>query len=519
MAQVKGRAEFENTRARARLAIPESYDPATDPGDPFARPAAPITQVSQRPWQGPPQPGSTGDAYNAPGADLRSTLASLLGSAYGGDDPRAAEAFGNQAGAVGDYLPVAGSISSGQQAQSNFKQGNYGSAGLDLLGALPDIGPPAKAMALGLAAVRGGEKAGLKAAENVGRDELAAVVRPTQEKSGVFDYGASYEPRDLGVQRFVPKKVPERTVDLLSRPDVYDKMVAGVERGVPVKDWYETGPLRKSFEDQLGTEAGLGKFDQFIDSVAATSPRSDVGTNVRNASFYYGKAQPTPGNPIPSIADLGEKNPAPYGHLAQNLHRMNAEKSVFPGGAGLDFKANAKPISFAANLKGDPSVATIDTHAFRAPAMAGADPRFLERSFMNEKGVEPRNIMEEHAAGKVGMDEALGRGAFWQSKPLPTEYAAFEDHYKKIGQELGLTPAETQAAGWVGHGQTTGLESAPKSFMDFVEERILKTARERGMDPKDVWKMAVSGKMPLLSAGAAAGGAAALQGQQEGDLP
>ena len=347
------------------------------------------------------------------------------------------------------------------------------------------------------------------------------ITRPAQELSGLFDYSARYPARDLGVERFRPKKVPERTTELLQRPEVFDEMLAGVERGRPVADWYETSPLRKSFEDQFGAARGTGQFDQFIDAVAATSPRSDVGTNVRNASYYYGKAQPFPGqNSIPSIADLPEKNPAPYGHLAQNLHRLNAEKTVFPGGAGYDPKANPKPIAFAANLKGDPSVATVDTHAFRAPAILGADPRFLERSFLGEKGATPRNIMEEVAGGQVPMAEALQRGAFWQSKPLPTEYGAFEDFYKKLGQEAGMTPAEAQAASWVGHGATTGLESAPKSFMDFVEERILKTARERGMDPKDVWRQAMTGKRPLLSlGGAAALGAGTVPDREEGDRP
>src|SRR4029077_1373799 len=104
-------------------------------------------------------------------------------------------------------------------------------------------------------------------------------------------------------------------------------------------------------------------------------------------------------NSIPSIADLPDKNPYPYGHLAQNLHRLNAAKMVFPGGEGLDFKQNAKPISFAANLKGDPSVVTVDTHAFRAPNMLSGDPRFLERSFVSAKGAEPRNIQDEYAQG------------------------------------------------------------------------------------------------------------------------
>ena len=453
--------------------------------------------------QQPPPAGATGE-MSTYSPSWRDRLADLLATGANAISGKPYSEARRDSMTLLGLAPGTGQVMAAEDAIGAGKEGDWKGAALAGLGAIPEIGPEARALATG-------ERAGAKA----GREELAAVVRPPQEKSGVFDYGASYPPRDLGVERFRPKKVPERTVDLLSRPDVYDKMVAGVERGVPVKDWYETGPLRKSFEDQLGP-AGLNKFDQFIDAVAATSPRSDVGTNVRNASYYYGKAQPFPGqNSIPSIADLPEKNPAPYGHLAQNLHRMNAEKTVFPGGQGLDFKANAKPIAFAANLKGDPSVVTVDTHAFRAPAMAGADPRFLERSFLNEKGATPRNIQDEVASGKVSMEEALGRGAFWASKPLPTEYAAHEDYYKKIGQELGLSPAETQAAGWVGHGGTTGLESAPKSFMDFVEERILKTARERGMDPKDVWKMAVSGKMPLLSAGGAAVGASALA--SEGD--
>jgi hypothetical protein len=50
--------------------------------------------------------------------------------------------------------------------------------------------------------------------------------------------------------------------------------------------------------------------------------------------------------------------------------------------------------------------------------------------------------------------------------------------------------------------------------MDFVEERIPKTARERGLDPMEVWRRAASGKQGLLSV-AGAGGAAALAGREE----
>lgn len=331
------------------------------------------------------------------------------------------------------------------------------------------------------------------------REDLAMITRPTQEKTGIFDYGFKMPGRDSGVQRYQPPRgVPQRSQDLLGRQDVFDKMVAGVERGMPVRDWYEMGPVYKSFIDEFGEQEGNLRFDAFVDAIASTSPRSDVGTNMRNATYYYGKAHPPPGtNETPSFSDLPEKAPYPYGHLAQNLHRQNVEKTIFPGGQGFDPFKNPKPLSFSWNFKGDPNLVTVDTHAFRAPAMLGEDPRFLERSFKSEKGTVPRNIQREFEQGDISMDTLKEWGPGWQSKPQQNEYGAWEDYYRRIASELGIAPAEAQAAGWVGHGQMTGLESAPKSAMDFIEERILKTARERGMDPADVWREAIRGARPL----------------------
>jgi len=342
-------------------------------------------------------------------------------------------------------------------------------------------------------------------------EDLARIARPPQEKTGIFNYDYKMPYRESGVERYNPPKgVPDRTTELLSRPDVFDKMVSGVERGLDVKDWYEMGPAYKSFIDEFGPEEGNRRFDAFMDAIAATSPRSDVGTNVRNASYYYGQAQPRPGqNSIPGINDLPAKPPFPYGHLAQNLHRSNVEKVLYPSGEGFDPFKNPKPLSFAWNFKGDPNLVTVDTHAFRAPAMYGEDPRFLETSFLNEKGATPRNIMQEHAEGTAKMEDLTKWGPGWQSKPKQNEYAAWENYYKRIAQELGIKPAEAQAAGWVGNGPMTGLESAPKSAMDFIEERILKTARERGMDPADVWREAIRGTRPLTK----------LEDKITGDLP
>lgn len=329
-----------------------------------------------------------------------------------------------------------------------------------------------------------------------GRQELAQVMRPPQEKTGLFDYDFKMPIRQSGVERYQPPRgVPQRSQDLLGRRDVFDKMVQGTERGLNVKDWYEMGPVYKSFIDEFGEQEGNLRFDAFMDAIASTSPRSDVGTNMRNATYWYGQAFPPPGsNRMPGFeADI----PFPYGHLAQDLHRLNAEKTLLPGGGGFDPKSNPKPLSFSWNFRGDPNLVTVDTHAFRAPAMHGRDPNFLETSFLNQKGATPRNIQREFQQGNVSMDEAAGRGSFWQAKPRENEYGAWEDYYRRIAQELGIAPAEAQAASWVGNGRMTGLESAPKSAMDFIEERILKTARERGMNPADVWREAIRGARPL----------------------
>lgn len=324
---------------------------------------------------------------------------------------------------------------------------------------------------------------------------------PGQGRTGIFDYDYKMPIRSSGVQRYTPPRgTPLRTEELLRRRDVFDKMVAGTERGMEMSpdDWYEVGPIFKSFVDEFGQDEGMRRFDAFTAAVAGTSPRSKVGENVRNATYYYGQANPPPGtNYQPTAADLPEKPPKGYGHLAQNLHRMNAEKTLYPDSPGFSEKSNPKPLSFMWNFRGDPNLATIDTHAFRAPAMLGEDPRFLETQFVGEKGGDKRNILKEFEAGDISMDDLRKWGPGWQSKPKENEYAAYENYYRKIADELGITPRHAQGSAWIGHGEMTGLESAPKPFMDFVEERILKTAKERGMDPADVWREAIRGVRPL----------------------
>ena len=87
-----------------------------------------------------------------------------------------------------------------------------------------------------------------------------------------------------------------------------------------------------------------------------------------------------------------------------------------------------------------------------------------------------------------------------------------EQYYKRLAREAELAPGQGQAAAWAGGGGITGLGSvAGDPFMRSVENRAIKTAKERGISPAEALSQMMRGKAPLLGYGGAAvmGGLAA----------
>jgi hypothetical protein len=329
---------------------------------------------------------------------------------------------------------------------------------------------------------------------------VAARKNIPDEVSGLFDYSRLQEVpkvQQFDLPRNIPARgVPERVAGIVADPDVRSKMAEVISRGREMggANWYNTDPLRDRFIEHLGTGTGDIAHRKFMDFVAATSPRSKVGENVRNASYYYGREMRGEGMPA-----VGDKNPQPYGHMAQRLHQMNAERVA---GAGWDPLNNPKPASFVENLVGNQQPATIDTHAFRLPAILAQDPRFLETAYLASKDAPKLNIQKMVNSGEMTLEDALKTPAYWQAQPKANEYGAMERYYQDIGRELGLTPAQAQASAWVGGGKLTGLGSdESKPFLRFFDDRIMKTARERNMDPKDVLQEFITGQSPLYADG------------------
>ena len=328
----------------------------------------------------------------------------------------------------------------------------------------------------------------------------ATKATPPSEVSGLFDYSRLQEVpkvQQFDLPRYAPPRgVPERVTGLVDDPDLRDKMMqviqSGREMGGP--NWYNTDPLRDKFLQHLGANAGDAAHRKYMDFVAATSPRSKVGENLRNASYYYGREMRGEGMPA-----VGDKNPQPYGHYAQRLHQMNANRVAGPG---WDPLVNPKPASFIENLVGNQRPATIDTHAFRLPAMLARDPRFLETAYEASKGSPKLNIERMVNSGEMTVEDALKTPAYWESQPKKNEYGAMERYYQGIARDMGMTPAQTQASAWVGGGKITGLGSdESKPFLRFFDDRVMDTARAREMDPKDVLRDFITGKAPLYADG------------------
>lgn len=378
--------------------------------------------------------------------------------------------------------------------KENVGAGNYGDAALQALGMIPGVGLLGKA---GLGAKLA--MAAAPAAKVSKARKLTEAAKAADGGESLFDFSRLSEVPNVpqtDVQRYVPPRGGTgRVNDLVANPDVREKMLGIIEEGKKLggANWYNADPLRERFVAELGS-GGDDAFNKYMDFVAASSPRSDVGTNARNASFYYHRLMSGQGLP-----EVGSRNPAPYGHLAQKNHQSNA---LAVAGDGWDPLQNPKPASFAQNLMGNQAPVTVDTHAFRAPAVFSADPRFLATSYKPSKEAVPINYQKLLSSGEKTMDELVNTPVAWDAMPKKTEYAAMENYYKDLAREAGLTPAQAQASAWVGGAAHTGLKSdESKPFLHFLQDRIHLTAQKTGMDPQDVLSAFIKGKMPLLSVG------------------
>ncbi|WKV16971.1 hypothetical protein [Microcystis phage MJing1] len=347
--------------------------------------------------------------------------------------------------------------------------------------------------------------------------EREPVVRNLPEGEDVlglrnFDLSAVPNVPQTPLPRWQPPRgVSARMTDLVNNDAVwreYGDLVRNGRDNLLGREWYNMEPLRIAFVNELGEEGGNAAFRHFTQNIAATSPRSNIIDNMRNASYYF--TQEASGAPLPM------RQPQPYGHLAQNLHRMNVERIRGPG---WDLMQNPKPPSFAENLAGNQLPGTMDAHALSVPAILSRDPRFLGTQLRvartdpetGERGFADLQPRAAYGRGVFTMDEAVRRPQLWDNVPNPNEYGALEARFARLGDELDMTTAQTQASGWVGGGRISGLTSPPLPAVEVFQRVVNRTAQQTGREPQEVlrdfiWRQnALRSLAPVGGAGLGAG--------------
>jgi hypothetical protein len=323
-------------------------------------------------------------------------------------------------------------------------------------------------------------------------DILAPVPkkRPKQAKGSQFDL-----PRQIPTDK---APTSQYVLDLAGNADARKQIMATIKKGLDMGagNWYDTGPLREVFLKELGPQEGEAAFKQFISLIGPTSAGSDVGTNIKQASNLYSQARSGRTDPFVlkrSGLESFENPPPEYGHPYQQ--NMMESADVLREKGQLSSVDNPKIASFVQNLMGNWDPATLDRHALRLMGMMSKDPRWLKSGALAKDN--PFNPAAEFAAGKLSIDDALKNPMYWQDVPAAKDYGAMEQYWKDMAKEMGISPAEAQAAAWVGGSSTTGVESPPVPFIDVFKDRLRRTAIRDNVAPADVLKMFIQGRMTL----------------------
>jgi hypothetical protein len=398
----------------------------------------------------------------------------------------------------------------------------------------------------------------------------AAPAGPFAPSTDPRYFGAAPDRSELSFLRYQPKKSTPRVAKALAalrdpanpvRADMLDTIQRGISPEIRGQDWYNTEELRDWFVSELGDEAGNAEWSQFMDLMGAGSPMSNVPSNIKSASAMRNRMATDPEYAagllnVRSLDDArvyGSSRPAGYGHQSQGLQELIAARqrqgawtgAPEPGvtGANSSMTDNPKPKGFANSLKGSGRNIAADLHFTRYMAMASNDPDFLSGQagigraaadaitarfpdaapYIAVKDVKGKPVITFNAkkAARDGAVDLKGLQEFdipslYADKPNDAEYADFEAFMKEIGDEVGLTPAQTQAALWMGAADKTGLDQTSRgTFMDLFRRRVGERAGETGRTFDDTLRDFIRNKGLLAAAGAAPVGLLAMQPEQE----
>ena len=106
---------------------------------------------------------------------------------------------------------------------------------------------------------------------------------------------------------------------------------------------------------------------------------------------------------------------------------------------------------------------------------------------MNKNGKYGFNPKAAVKDGVVPIEEIADNPVVWSQKPNNAEYGAMENFMFELGQELGLTGPQVQAALWMGAARKTGVDpTSQTTFMGAIRDRADIQAKKRGQTREQV---------------------------------
>jgi hypothetical protein len=364
--------------------------------------------------------------------------------------------------------------------------------------------------------------------------------------------------------RYSPKEVPERMRRLIASADDPSNPINSlfdnyIERGNKLggQDWYNTEEMRDWFVNTLGEQTGDARWREFVRLVGATSTGSDVASNLRNASFYNA-LEPGARVAVASRVSQGGITPAAaarelgleplntptnynYGHVMQGNHAKNVlaqsrgewepkmPEGLTKGQQSDWLKANPKVKGFANDLLGSEANIAADKHFMRMLAMSDGGTDFLtEQAQLSASNLEKLRAIYGEALNPYIKTRKTGTGALvvetnlakavkdgvitdtaafsdmptaWLDVPKDGEYAALEEMAQRMGKRYGMTPAQFQAALWMGAGDITGLaDESQGTAMELFRRTLDKRAKERGLTREQMLSEFIMNRAPLAIA-------------------
>jgi hypothetical protein len=274
--------------------------------------------------------------------------------------------------------------------------------------------------------------------------------------------------------------------------------------------YHMRGPFLEATRNaDIADDVAIPWLNDFAGAYSATSPRTKTDQNFRNATLAMAKK--AQGIPYRSVVGEGTAGMSGKPGISEKGFPMMTGKGGIHGkllddvdSGGINSDINPKPATFKENAAGNLAGVTVDTHAIRGAlhALNEINPGSIPDEWIKSQHLAAYKKDPTKLKPATMINDTLGSVS---SKKVSkqVEYAPFSDIYTRMGEILGVSPAEAQAMGWFGSGKLTGLRSEAKSLPSLFNDRLSTTSQLMGITPQEALREVVQKRsIPLLSAGA-----------------